>query len=266
MRYLGAAVLSGLQDNPSAAAGICTFAVAFSLVAGNALYGQNGGHPVPLFATRDATITQSVPSSAVAPRRVATRPVESAAQIPVPEMRPRAEAPAAEPSVAGLVGETQAALKAAGFYGGEVDGLYGPKTREAILNFEKVAGLPQTGLVNEEVASRAAQWRGQNVARRDAAPQPVAKPREAARVEPARDDVREVSIDIRDVRDAALIARVQIGLINFGETGISVDGLIGEQTISAIRNFQSRYGLPVTGVPDDVLLRKMEQIGALKKS
>ena len=53
---------SVLQNNPSVAAGGCTFAIAFALVAGNAFYAQSGAHPDPIWATRDMTTTQSVPN------------------------------------------------------------------------------------------------------------------------------------------------------------------------------------------------------------
>jgi peptidoglycan hydrolase-like protein with peptidoglycan-binding domain len=71
---------------------------------------------------------------------------------------------------------------------------------------------------------------------------------------------------IQQIKDAATIARIQIGLVNFGETGVTVDGMMSEETAEAIRRFQGRYGLNVDGLPGDDLLIKMEEIGALKKS
>ncbi|MEQ9571495.1 MAG: peptidoglycan-binding domain-containing protein, partial [Nitratireductor sp.] len=47
----------------------------------------------------------------------------------------------------------------------------------------------------------------------------------------------------------------------FGHDGIDLDGIVGEQTSSAIREFQSLFGLPVTGQPDAQLLAKMTEIG-----
>ncbi|HSO48618.1 MAG TPA: peptidoglycan-binding domain-containing protein, partial [Rhizobiaceae bacterium] len=86
-----------------------------------------------------------------------------------------------------------------------------------------------------------------------------------------RETVRAVAASfdettMRQIKDAATIARIQIGLINFGESGITVDGMMNEQTAEAIRRFQGRYGLDVDGMPGDDLLIKMEEIGALKKS
>ena len=42
---------------------------------------------------------------------------------------------------------------------------------------------------------------------------------------------------------------------------MKVDGVIGARTRSAIREFQSLFGLPVTGEPDATLYAKMREIG-----
>lgn len=43
--------------------------------------------------------------------------------------------------------EIQTALKAAGFYTGSIDGKIGPKSKEAILDFQKAKGLKADGIV-----------------------------------------------------------------------------------------------------------------------
>lgn len=269
MRSVPGLFFSAIQENPSIAAGICAFAVAFSLVAGNALYGQRGGHPGPLFATRDAITTRSVPA-VVASRPSPVRREARKPHIPVPVMRPQdAEAPGPSST---LVRDAQAALAAAGMYEGEIDGLYGPKTRDAILAFEKIARLEPTGQVSLALTRQISAFRKETSAasaKSVAPPQPAsAGPVEIASrtAADARDEPRPLSVSMDEVRDTALVARIQIGLINFGEPGISVDGTMGERTELAIRRFQTRYGLPVNGKADETLLRKMEQIGALKKS
>lgn len=40
-----------------------------------------------------------------------------------------------------------------------------------------------------------------------------------------------------------------------------MDGVIGARTKSAIREFQSLFGLPETGEPDEVVYAKMREIG-----
>ena len=46
--------------------------------------------------------------------------------------------------------EAQEALKHLGLYTGEVDGLYGPKSREALVKFQIMHGLPATGEMSDE--------------------------------------------------------------------------------------------------------------------
>jgi peptidoglycan hydrolase-like protein with peptidoglycan-binding domain len=46
--------------------------------------------------------------------------------------------------------DIQAALKAAGFYNGEIDGKVGPKTKDAIKAFQKANGLKEDGVVGKQ--------------------------------------------------------------------------------------------------------------------
>jgi peptidoglycan hydrolase-like protein with peptidoglycan-binding domain len=309
MRGVAGLAIEAVQENPSIAAGICTFAVAFSLVAGNALYGQRGGHPVPLFATRDAITTRSVekPVARETRKHADVPSVEGTAkQVPVPQSRPE-KAAVGSPS-SSLVRDTQEGLKLLGHYAGEVDGLYGPKTREAIVRFERAAGLEATGLVSAALAEMVTQGTKKQskpaaVAVVEAAPVvPVekvaadpARPAEAqkavatassSKAEPASlEPVKVETVRIEapeaaaapadtqtsaetaaDVRLSALVARIQIGLQNFGELEVPLDGQLGERTVEAIRRFQDRYGLAADGQPSEALVDKLEQIGALRKS
>ncbi len=271
MRGIAGLVVDGIQDNPSVAAGLCAFAVAFSLVAGNAFYGQNGGHPVPLFATRDAITTKSVPKSDAREKQSTKAKSGEIAQIPVPKARPKV----AETTEASLVRQMQAGLHDLGVYSGEIDGLYGPKTREAVMRFERELGIEPTGLITADLvgqlpgkaqAEKPAPAK-QRVVREETAPQitnTVAKSQEPQTLE--TQPASQTTVEIVDNRNAAVIARVQIGLINAGAFDLVPDGTLNEETISAIRLFQDRYGLVVDGVPGEDLLRKMEEVGKLKKS
>ena len=42
-----------------------------------------------------------------------------------------------------------------------------------------------------------------------------------------------------------------------------IDGVMGDQTAAAIRDFERHFELEVTGVPSPALVRKLEDIGAL---
>lgn len=254
MKYMLAAIGETIQENPSIAAGSCVFLVAFSLVSANALYAQNGGHPVPLWATRDNTTTQSIMNNA---SQTDTGRISFSAltldRIPVPIMRPQNNDPKAPAS--SLVREAQSHLSALGYYLGEVDGLYGPKTREAIISFETAYGYEASGLVSTSLLRNIGDVAQNSGRQLSPAEDPI----------DARPSISR-PVDTRSQVDAALIARVQIGLINFGEVEISADGVLGQETKAAITRFQQRYKLNVTGAPDDAIIRKLEDIGALRKS
>ncbi len=279
MRGIAAVLFESVQENPAIAAGVCTFAVAFALVAGNALYGQKSSHPVPLFATRDAMTTRSVQKADGGDVRKRVRTGSDIARIPVPQIRPQIVLQAKNSS--NLVRDTQESLRARGLYDGEVDGLYGPKTRDAILSYQRDEGIEATGEVSltlvkllRENARPQARPARTAAAEADAPLKPVkvAVTVDSAQASPAvRETVKAVAASfdettMRQIKDAATIARIQIGLINFGESGITVDGMMNEETAEAIRRFQGRYGLDIDGMPGDDLLIKMEEIGALKKS
>lgn len=261
MRYLLAATGETIQENPSIAAATCIFLVAFTLVAANALYAQNGGHPVPLWATRDNITTQSVSDqSPLRPANTIATTALTLERVPIPIMRPDNNDPQAPAS--SLVREAQSHLAALGYYRGAIDGLYGPKTQDAIISFESDYGFARTGLVSTALLKNIgdmAQNTGKSLS-------PGEDPIDAGMATA----ISGVELKIRKADpgapDASAIARVQIGLINFGEVEISVDGVLGQETVSAIQRFQERYRLPVTGRPDDAILRKLEDIGALRKS
>ena len=60
-----------------------------------------------------------------------------------------------------------------------------------------------------------------------------------------------------------MVMKIQKGLSNIAYTDIAVDGLIGEKTRTAIRHFEKHYRLPVTGEPNEKVLAKLKDIGAL---
>ena len=270
MRSLASMALTTIHQYPSIAAGSCAFAVAFALVAGNALYAQPGGHPVPLWATRDAMTTKSIARQQPGDARDDAGSIGLAAialeRIPIPSSRPQRDAaPALQSS---LVSDTQSALKAAGYYDGEIDGLFGRHTREAINAFQRNNRFPETGQVSVALLSAIRQKSaGQEMAASRSqsvpVPQPVQKQVVAEKVASQTDNN---TAKPADVAREAMIARIQIGLINLDYKNVSIDGMLSPKTISAVRNFQAKYGLPSTGEPDAATIRKLEEIGALRKS
>ncbi|MBL7130110.1 MAG: peptidoglycan-binding protein [Candidatus Omnitrophica bacterium] len=54
--------------------------------------------------------------------------------------------------------QIQTALKNAGFYQGKIDGVIGPKTKEAIRNFQKAKGLSPDGTVGSKTWDNLAEY------------------------------------------------------------------------------------------------------------
>ena len=65
------------------------------------------------------------------------------------------------------------------------------------------------------------------------------------------------------VANATMVMQIQKGLSNIAYSNVSVDGVAGESTRTAILHFQKHYRLPETGEPDGAVLKKLREIGAL---
>lgn len=129
---LVALLLRGAIGNPMATAGgLMITATAIAIMA-NALMLQPRVHPAPLF--------------------VGTRPVAPAdpivSQPPVLRSSDGSTVGATDHS---LIADIQQGLKDFGYYKGEVDGLDGPQTSQAILTFERAFRLTPTGSPSNNV-------------------------------------------------------------------------------------------------------------------
>jgi peptidoglycan hydrolase-like protein with peptidoglycan-binding domain len=63
--------------------------------------------------------------------------------------------------------------------------------------------------------------------------------------------------------DPALITKIQRGLASLGFLGAKIDGVPGEGTAKAIRNFEVFYDYKVTGLATHQLLNLLRQHGAV---
>jgi peptidoglycan hydrolase-like protein with peptidoglycan-binding domain len=124
-----------------------------------------------------------------------------------------------------LVREVQAELVRRGLYDGPADGLFGPKTEAAILDYEIGAGLKPTGHPNPQLLT--------------------AMRTPAAASQPAAASPR--------------IAAVQRVLDQQGFGPVKADGVAGEATRAAIRRFEASRGLPQKGEINPTILRELSQ-------
>lgn len=168
----------------------------------------------------------------------ATRP---APVMPEPEPVSARPAPAGDPTLM----RAQAALKTLGVYSGPVDGLPGPGTRKAILSFQQANGIAPSGELDGGVIAA--------LVDRTTVTQtiPATRPMQEA----------DASTSMPAPSEHERIMKVQAGLKAFGNDGIAVDGLMGARTEAGIREFQSLFGLPENGKPDDALYAKMKEVG-----
>ncbi|MCG5478797.1 peptidoglycan-binding domain-containing protein [Sinorhizobium alkalisoli] len=282
--------------HPVGAGGSAAFMVAFSFVAANAIWYQQGTHPSPLLHTRVPLVSAEVAERlaaangvAVEPRRVTTFVIEREGEAK-PEkvedaiaadgtssakrsVRPEAEAAGDTGGVvdSALVADVQKELVRLGFYDDAPDGRSGPKTAAAIVRFEKQAGRTETGVVSPELLADLLVF-GKAGAAAVTVPdnRPYADPKTApADTDPVAAAIRKAEKEQTLVTRAGvpasseLVMNIQRGLSNLAYADVVVDGVAGDQTRAAIRHFEKHYRLPQTGEPSAKVLKKLKEIGAL---
>lgn len=220
------------RDNPVAAGGAVVMALTGCLIVANALSLQPGHHPAPFFVTRE----RSEP------------PVQDG----------WLEAPAQQVST--LVLDLQVSLRRIGLYEGPLDGLMGPATERAIREYERRQGRLETGEATESLLALIT-LRGEEVVTY-APPVPRPKPRPGP-IETVQETSAGIVPPPSPLSDPRL-ARIQQLLSDLGYGPLSADGVIGENTASAIRRFELDRGLPLTGQPSAVVVERLELVSGQK--
>lgn len=289
-----------IAENPGSAGAITAFGVAMTFFTANAVYFQDGQHPSALFATRPEAVrfvpekdAAATPASAQnkpnvtrfllqeTEKQTAERP-QIPLSAPLPAKRPAVIAvdQAPEPVELAPNGDTDVAgiqelLAKLGYYDGTVDGLRGPMTNAAIETYKNNVGLRGIELTDAElvtsirnnldVTAAIPEPRPQPGKAADSipAPEPAVKPDPSPTPAAAADTADEMQM-LADRIPSAEVVKVQAALRAFGNTDVAVDGIAGEQTYAAIREFQSLFRLPVTGEIDGVLLDKMRAVGLIQ--
>jgi peptidoglycan hydrolase-like protein with peptidoglycan-binding domain len=143
------------------------------------------------------------------------------------------------------VREVQRLLRRIGYRPGPVDGLFGPRTEAAVVDFQYKHGLSSTGVVGSQTllhlkARARAHW-------------------------PSGWAAGEVRIGSGYSRPTGSdrVRQVQRRLRRLGYSSGPVDGLFGPLTERAVTRFQRRHGLEVDGV---VGLRSLAALGLLSSA
>ncbi|TIP28437.1 MAG: peptidoglycan-binding protein [Mesorhizobium sp.] len=224
---------SQISRNPVLVGGSTAFLVTLFYVSANALWYQPFPHAGAFFATR---------SMEGFPRAGAEEP-ETTINIVRPD--PVKSDPVVE--------QVQGILKDLDFYSGTVDGISGPNTRKAIQAYQQKVGLNASG----EIDSILLDQLGATPTASTVVPHPAPRPDDTAAIPVSASAPADAPAQAPDAR----IIKIQAGLKAFGNDDMQLDGVVGARTKAAIREFQSLFGLPETGEPDEVVYVKMREIG-----
>ncbi|MCA0023620.1 MULTISPECIES: peptidoglycan-binding protein [unclassified Mesorhizobium] len=231
----GAVAIGGMiSRNPVLAGGSTAFLVTLFYVSANALWYQPFPHAGAFFATRSM---QGVPHAA------ADEP-ETTFNIVRPDTAP---APVKGDPV---VEQVQGILKDLDFYAGTVDGISGPNTRKAIQAYQQKVGLNTSGEIDALLLDQLG-----------ATPKTAAVPKPQPRPEVSQAVPVSLQTDTASQAPDPRIVKIQAGLKAFGNDDMQLDGVVGARTKAAIKEFQSLFGLPQTGEPDELVYVKMREIG-----
>lgn len=271
--------------HPRGVFGASSFFVVFSIIAANALWYQPSHHPSPMFRTRDDANPYAVIGYRNAERIAPEGNVTTFSfQRPDEAVEPSA-APVAAAADVKRVQDIQKELAKRGLYSGAVNGVPSQDLNAAILAFQEGAGMEQTGLVSDDLLIALmvdsasivaaipkerpmddAQAQGgidpiAAAIREAQVPQPKQAPKPAAQQAPTNTAANTIGSEL----PSEVIAQIQQGLVNSSYVQVTVDGVAGPKTREAIRSFEKHYSLPETGVPNQLVLKKLKAIGAFNR-
>jgi peptidoglycan hydrolase-like protein with peptidoglycan-binding domain len=230
----------------------------------NVLFLQKGPHPAPMFKGSLMALPAQPPAPAEPPAALASAARDMSPVAAIPRARPtdagpaRTEAPKAEaapppaPTAAPrasteVISDIQRELVRRGFYSGDVDGRYGPRTDTAIRDFEHAAGLRASTEPNEGLL--------QAIRRSSAKPAKPATTTGRAASPPVRND------PIADVLGPSKrVVAMQRALSEYGYGQLKPTGTIDADTRAAIEKFERERKLPVTGQASDRVARELAAI------
>lgn len=231
-----------VAQNPVLVGGSTAFLLTLFFVSANALWYQPHGHPSALFPTRAQQFQTPKPADQLLPDSISGE-LETTIRIEREEV---AQVPA-DP----VVQKVQSVLSDLNLYTGSVDGIAGPKTKDAVRNYRRIIGLEMSDEIDENLLDQLGAKPSDKTA--SIAPLPVARPNDGNKS--TGDVAGEPTVR------GTIAVRVQAGLRAFGNDHIEIDGIIGPQTRDAIREFQTLFGLEANGNADETVLAKMRDLG-----
>lgn len=183
-------VIARYMRAPLTNSAILALVVTSAMAGSNALYGQEGRHPSPLFAPSAAQLAEIEPViPAVKPKDLGKKPLV----VGTPK---KLEKPALVDTTPGPIGnaevfEIQRKLEMLKLFTGTIDGYYGPQTARAIRKFEEIQGLKPVGELTSDIVQRI---KSAPLSVADPAPEPA-----AVVVAPAAEEKAAVTITLPKV-------------------------------------------------------------------
>jgi peptidoglycan hydrolase-like protein with peptidoglycan-binding domain len=225
-----------VSENPALVGGSTAFLVTLFFVASNALWYQPNAHRETFFQTRSLDNYKAPELPEIHSTLSGKAGKQDTFRIV------RETAPAADP----VVRDIQSALREMAMYEGEVDGIAGPRTLQAIRDFQARAGLEPNGKVGTPLL---------DAIRTASVPAPKLKKVAAEQT------LEEV---LAERPDAQTVKAIQAALKSHGHDEIEPDGIAGSKTSAAVKEFQKAKKLKVTGVADEAVLKAMRKAGWVK--
>ena len=121
------------------------------------------------------------------------------------------------------------------------DGIYGEETRDAVIGFQTIVGLPATGKV-DIFTWDALREEYLNSSQSDGTP-----------IFPFASRLCGDTVSLGDTCDVVYIIQVMLDTVSINYTsidGIEIDGIFGDQTYEAVKEFQRLNGLFESGEVD----------------
>ena len=154
-----------------------------------------------------------------------------------------------------VVSELQAALKLLGYYDGSVNGIYSESSAIAVSRFQQAAGLNANGVVN------AATWQRLFPSTPPRATTSTSSSNTSTNRPTGRTTANSQSIAalpiLKQGMEGNAVKRLQQRLRALGFFQGQVDGIFGEQTLTAVIAAQSSFGLDADGIVGSATWKKL---------
>ena len=149
-----------------------------------------------------------------------------------------------------VIVEMQERLKQAGFLKGDIDGVYGGDTVQAVKALQKAYDFPESGAIDEVTYEALRNVSVEAVAQEEVKEEPKVETRQK----------HQGKYDVGDRGDE--VKALQRKLKRLGYLDGDADGIYGQQTATAVKAFQKEEKLSTSGAVDEKTLSHLNEVYA----